>query len=137
MHKSILILLLAGLFSGAALALDDTVTVKLEAQNNSGENGTATLTPQGNKTKVVIEIPNAPTDVAQPAHIHLGRCDALDKAPKWPLEPVKSGHSTTIVPVSLDTILKDKTAINIHKSPIETQVYVACGDIRGTPKQPE
>lgn len=131
MHKSILILLLAGLFPNAALALDDTITVKLEAQNNSGQNGTATLTPQGNKTKVVIEIPNAPTDVAQPAHIHLGRCDKLDKAPKWNLEPVKGGRSVTMVPVSLDTILKDKTAINVHKSAAEAQIYVSCGNIIG------
>jgi len=131
MRNTIQILLLAGLFSNAALALDDTITVKLEAQNNSGQNGTATLTPQGNKTKVTIEIPNAPSDVAQPAHIHLGSCDKLDKAPKWNLEPVKGGRSTTMVPVSLDTILKDKTAINIHKSAAEAQVYVSCGNIVG------
>lgn len=129
MRKTIMLLLLAWLFTGTALALDDVVTVKLEAQNNSGQNGTATLTPEGNKTKVVIEIPTAPTDVAQPAHIHLGRCDNLDKAPKWNLEDVKGGRSTTIVPVSLDTILKDRTAINIHKSAAEAQVYVSCGNI--------
>jgi hypothetical protein len=29
-----------------------------------------------------------------------------------------------MVPVSLDTILKDKTAINIHKSAAEAQIYV-------------
>jgi hypothetical protein len=130
MRNLILTLLLAGLFGNAALALDDTVTVKLEAQNNSGQNGTATLMPEGNKTKVVIEIPtNAPTDVAQPAHIHLGTCDKLNKAPKWNLEAVKGGRSVTVVPVPLDTILKDKTAINIHKSAAEAQIYVSCGNI--------
>jgi len=130
MRKTIAILMFAGLFSNGALALDDTITVKLEAQNNSGQNGTATLAPEGNKTRVVIEIPNnAPTDVAEPAHIHLGRCDSLDKAPKWKLEAVKGGRSVTVVPVSLDTILKDKTAINIHKSAAEVQVYVSCGNI--------
>lgn len=131
MRNTILILLFAGLFSNAALALDDTITVKLEAQNNSGQNGVATLIPEGGKTKVVIEIPNAPTGVAQPAHIHLGTCDKLDKAPKWNLEAVKGGRSVTMVPVSLDTILKDKTAINIHKSAAEAQIYVSCGNIIG------
>jgi hypothetical protein len=131
MRKAIGILLLAGLFSNAALALDDTITVKLEAQNNSGQNGTATLTPQGDKTKVAIEIPNAPSGVAQPAHIHLGSCDKLDKAPKWNLEAVKGGRSVTVVPVSLETILKDKTAINVHKSAAEAQIYVSCGNIIG------
>ncbi|KVW93515.1 hypothetical protein [Thiobacillus denitrificans] len=129
MRKLIMILLLSGLFSNAALALDDVVTVKLEAQNNSGQNGVATLMPEGNKTKVVIEIPNAPTDIAQPAHIHLGSCDKLDKAPKWNLEAVKGGRSVTMVPVPLETILKDKTAINIHKSAAEAQIYVSCGNI--------
>lgn len=131
MRKTIVILMLGGLFSGAALALDDVITVKLDAQNNSGQTGTATLTPQGNTTRVVIELLNAPTDIAQPVHIHLGTCNKLDKAPKWPLEALKGGRSTTTVPVSLDTILKDKTAINIHKSAAEVQVYVACGNIVG------
>jgi hypothetical protein len=36
-----------------------------------------------------------------------------------------------MVPVSLDTILKDKTAINIHKSAAEAQIYVSCGNIIG------
>lgn len=129
MRQSIVILLLAGLSSNVALALDDAVTVKLEAQNNSEQTGTATLLPEGNQTKVVIELSNAPTGVAQPAHIHLGTCSNLDKAPKWPLEPVKGGRSVTVVPVSLDTILKDRTAINIHKSAAEPQIYVSCGNI--------
>ena len=131
MRRPLMILLLAGLFSNAALALDDVITVKLEAQNNSGQNGVATLLPEGDKTKVVIEIPNAPAGVAQPAHIHLGSCDKLDKAPKWNLEAVKGGRSVTVVPVSLDTILKDKTAINVHKSAAEAQIYVSCGNIIG------
>ena len=124
-----MILMLAGLFSNAALALDDVVTIQLAAQNNSGETGTATLTPEGDKTKVVILLTHAPSGVAQPAHIHLGTCDKLDKAPKWPLEAVKDGKSTTLVPASLDTILKDKAAINIHKSAAEAQIYVSCGNI--------
>lgn len=129
MRRQVMIMLLAGLFSNAALALDDVITVNLEAMNNSGQTGTATLTPEGDKTKVVILLTKAPAGVAQPAHIHLGRCDKLDAAPKWKLESVKDGRSTTMVPVSLDTILKDKSAINIHKSAAEVQVYVSCGNI--------
>jgi len=129
MHRLTTILLLAGLFSEAALALDDAITVKLDPKNDSEQSGTATLLPEGDQTKVVILIPNAPKGVAQPAHIHLGQCDNLDKAPKWPLEAVKDGQSTTLVPVSLDTILQDKVAINIHKSAAEVQIYVACGNI--------
>ena len=129
MRRQVMIMLLAGLFSDVALALDNVVTVKLEAMNNSGQTGTATLTPEGDKTKVVILLSNAPAGVAQPAHIHLGQCDKLDKAPKWHLEAVKDGRSVTVLPVSLDTILQDRTAINIHKSAAEVQVYVSCGNI--------
>lgn len=129
MRKLALLLLVGGLFGDAALALDDVVTVKLDALNDSGQTGTATLLPQGNKTKVVIELSNTPAGVVEPAHIHLGSCSNLDKAPKWSLEAVKDGRSVTVVPVSLDTILKDRTAINVHKSAAEVQVYVSCGNI--------
>lgn len=129
MLKPALSLLLAGLLAGPALALDDAVSVKLGAQNNSGQSGSATLMPEGKQTRVVIDLANAPGGVAQPAHIHLGNCDKLDKAPKWPLEAVKDGRSVTLLPVALDTILAEKSAINVHKSAAEIQVYVACGNI--------
>jgi hypothetical protein len=129
MHKLAIPLLLAGLFAGPALALSDTVTVELQAMNNSGETGIATLMPEGKQTKVIVEIFNEPTGVAQPAHIHLGTCNKLNKAPKWPLESVKEGRSITVVPVSIDTILREKTAINVHKSAAEIGVYVSCGNI--------
>jgi hypothetical protein len=120
---------LGALQAGAALALDDTVTVTLQAQNASGQNGSATLTPQGDATRVVILLGNAPQGVAQPAHIHLGQCDQLDPAPKWKLEAVRDGQSSTLVPVPLDRLLKEQAAINVHKSAEEVQVYVSCGNI--------
>lgn len=129
MLKPAITLLLAGLLAGPALALDDAITVKLGALNNSGQSGSATLMPEGKQTRVVIELSNAPGGVAQPAHIHLGTCDNLNKAPKWQLEAVKDGRSVTVLPVSLDTILGEKSAINVHKSAAEVQVYVACGNI--------
>ena len=131
MPRLLMILFIGGLSAGSALALDDVVSVKLESQNNSGQAGSATLFPQGDNTRVVIEILNAPMGVPQPAHIHLGRCDNLDKAPKWPLQAVTNGRSVTLVPASIDTLLKERTAINIHKSAAEVQVYVSCGNIIG------
>jgi len=131
MPRLLMILLLAAMPAGSALALDDAVTVKLEAQNNSGQTGTATLFSEGESTRVVIELLNTPTGIAQPAHIHPGRCDNLDKAPKWPLQAVMNGRSVTVLAASLDTILKDKVAINIHKSAAEIQTYVSCGNIVG------
>lgn len=129
MLKPTMVLLLTFLFGSVAQALDDSVTVQLGAQNGSGETGSATLIPEGKQTKVVINLLNTPMGVAQPAHIHEGTCDKLNKAPKWPLEAVKDGKSVTIVPASIDEITKNATAINIHKSGKEVQVYVACGNI--------
>ena len=135
MRRTALAILLVGFFSVPAFAAKEMpLTIHLDAQNGSGETGTATLTPEGHKTKVVIELSNTPAGVVQPAHIHEGTCAKLDKAPKWKLEPVKNGKSTTMVPASLQTILKDKTAINVHKSPADIQVYVACGDIAHSEK---
>ena len=137
MHRPVMILLLAGLFTGPVHALDNAISVRLEAQGNSGQTGTAILVPEGDKTKVVMELSNVPAGVAQPAHIHRGSCDALDKAPKWSLKAVTDGRSVTVIPVPLSALLKERMAINVHKSAIETQIYVACGDIRGTLKQPD
>jgi hypothetical protein len=130
MRRFTIPLLLASVLVAPAFAAGDKpLTIKIDAQNNSGQSGTATLTPEGDSTKVVVETMNAPAGVPQPAHIHLGTCANLDKAPKWKLEALKDGKSTTVVPASLATIMKEKSAINVHKSAGEIAVYVACGDI--------
>ena len=129
MRTFALILLISVFFGGTALALDDSVVVQINPLNGSGENGSATLLPEGKETKVVITLFNTPPGVAQPAHIHLGRCDSLNPAPKWPLSPVENGRSVTMVPVPIDEITKNPTAINVHESKGEIMKYVACGDI--------
>ena len=108
-----------------------TVTVKLSQQNKSKESGTARLTPAGDKTKVELNIKGAPKGVSQPAHIHEGSCAKLDPKPKYALQNVVDGKSTTEVPVSISELQKGNLAINVHKSADEVKVYVACGDIKG------
>lgn len=85
-------------------------------------------TAGGDKTKVINLLSDPPSGVGQPAYIHAGRCDKLG-APKWHLEAVKDGRSVTVVPVSIDAILKQQTAINIHKSMSDKQTYVSCGNV--------
>jgi hypothetical protein len=107
------------------------VTITIMQQNQSGESGTATLTPlEGNKTKVEISLKSAPAGVTQPAHIHDGGCASLDPKPKQGLDNVVGGKSTTVVPVGLQQLIDGKTAINVHKSTDDIKTYVACGDIR-------
>ena len=103
------------------------VTVKLDAQNGSGETGTATFTPQGNKTQVVLQMTGAPAD-AQPAHIHDGSCAKLNPAPKIPLQNVVNGKSTTVLEMPIKEVMAGG-AVNVHKSTEDLKTYVSCGDV--------
>jgi Cu/Zn superoxide dismutase len=114
---------------GAAVAADDSVTVTMNAQNGSGEDGTATITAAGaNAVTVVVKLSNG-TATAQPAHIHTGSCANLDPTPKYPLTNVVNGDSTTTVNVALSDLTTGGFAINVHKSAAEVSTYVSCGDI--------
>jgi Cu/Zn superoxide dismutase len=140
MKLPLVVALLAGIAaSGLAFAQDKAksakkgaakaVTVKMAAQNKSGETGTAKLTPQGDQTKVDITLKGAPKGVAQPAHIHAGTCAKLDPKPKHGLENVVDGKSSTVVPVKIDELRSSANAINVHKSGDDIKTYVACGNI--------
>jgi hypothetical protein len=116
-----------------------SVTVRLGQQNKSGESGTARLTPAGDQTKVEINLKGAKKGMSQPAHIHDGSCAKLDPKPKYGLQNVVDGKSTSEVPASIDTLTAGNLAINVHKSAEEVKTYVACGDIKkggGAAKKP-
>jgi hypothetical protein len=144
MKLRLLAALVAGIFAGgfafAQQAQDakkgtkkagaKSVTVRLAQQNKSGESGTARLTPQGDRTKVEINLKGTPKGVSQPAHVHEGSCAKLDPKPKYGLQNVVDGKSTSEVPVSVDTLRGGNLAINVHKSADDIKTYVACGDIR-------
>jgi hypothetical protein len=120
--------LLSGCGGGGGSSGSDEVTVDLAEQNGSGESGTATLTADGEKTKVVLNLENAPA-VPQPAHIHEGSCADLDPNPAYGLTNVMDGMSTTEVDEPLDELREEDYAINVHKSGTDLKTYVACGDI--------
>ena len=116
---------------GSSFAADQSITVNLATQNNSGISGTATLTAQGNQTQVVINVTGEAAGASMPDHIHTGTCATLGGV-KYPLANVVNGTSTTTVNVSLATLESATYAINLHKSAQEINVYTACGDIKGT-----
>ncbi len=131
MRNLIIGTLIAGLVGVPAVAFGamHEITIALHGQNGSGENGKATLTAEGAKTKVFVDVEHAPKGVVQPAHIHAGTCSKLNPMPAWKLKPLKGGRSITLVPVSLDKLVHGKYAINVHKSFKEIKDYVSCGDI--------
>jgi len=88
--------------AGTARAAGPTI-VPLTPQNNSGESGTATLTEQGTKTKVVVSVKGAPKGVAQPLHVHKGTCAQLDPKPAYGLTTLTDGKSQTTIDVSRST----------------------------------
>jgi Cu/Zn superoxide dismutase len=105
-----------------------TLTVTMNAQNGSGEDGTATLTQVGSDVQVVLALKNG-TATAQPAHIHDGTCTNL-KGVVYPLTSATTGASTTVVKsITIDQLLKGPYAINVHKSADDLGTYVSCGNI--------
>lgn len=136
MRKLIMLTLFAGLAAtsiGAALSAGPskiTVVIHPEAGFYVHESGKAVLTAEGDKTRVVVMLRGEPREAVEPIHIHEGVCGKINPVPKWGLNPLKHGRSVTVVPVSLETLLKGKYAINAHKSPKELGVYVACGNIK-------
>lgn len=115
---------------GGKMAGAKTVRVHLSALSKSKESGTATLTAvDADKTRVQISLRGAPKGTPQPAHIHEGSCKNLNPQPKWGLESVVDGKSTTEVPVGLDKLTEGGLAINVHKSKEDIKTYVSCGAI--------
>jgi hypothetical protein len=111
-----------------ASAATSTLTVTMNAQNASGETGTATLTQVGADVKVVIALKGAPA-TPQPAHIHTGTCANLGGV-AYPLSNVVNGASTsTVKDVTIDKLLGASYAINVHESAANLAHYVSCGNI--------
>ncbi|HXV27103.1 MAG TPA: CHRD domain-containing protein [Candidatus Paceibacterota bacterium] len=106
-----------------------TVHVLLTEQNASGESGSAVLQETDGSVRVTLTVNGQPAGVAQPAHIHHGTCAELGGV-LHPLEfPSDGGSVTTLATTFAELLAEGPLAVNVHKSPQEAQVYVACGDI--------
>jgi hypothetical protein len=118
------------------LALGMTVTacggstqeVTLNAQNNSGRTGKATLSEKADGTlEVSLQLSGGNDTGAQAAHIHEGSCATVLGVTKV-LSSVISGSSVTSLPNTLLADVKGRV-INVHNS-ASPDVYVACGEIK-------
>ena len=102
----------------------------MQEQNNSGITGTVEFSPTSDGT-VEVEIELDGSDGGpHPAHIHPGSCADLDPAPKWPLTNVVDGRSETTVDADLSELTAQEYAVNVHDSPENADLYVACADVR-------
>lgn len=106
-----------------------TLQIMLSEQNGSGQSGKAVITEVNGKAKVVLNLTGKPSEVAQPAHIHLSTCAAIGSV-KYPLTSISKGASQTMLPVSINELIAQlPISINVHKSAAEVSAYVACGDM--------
>jgi hypothetical protein len=131
---AVILVLLGGGCGGSTSSGSDPIEleIRLDEQNGSAESGTATLTTEGDQTRVVLDLQSrSATQVAprQPAHIHKGSCEELDPTPAYALNDVKAGTSTSTVDVRLTDLEKDAVVINVHESADNIERYVACGVI--------
>jgi hypothetical protein len=104
-------------------------TITLQTLNASGVTGSVAFTEVGGRTRVDITVDPA-DNPDMPAHIHPGTCDDLTPQPKFPLENVRNGSSTTEVPAAIGELFAGNLAVNIHKSNDDLRTYTACVDIR-------
>jgi LPXTG-motif cell wall-anchored protein len=112
-----------------AAAQEQSTTLQLVQQNNSGISGTATFTPSGGSLKVELKVTGAGAG-PEPAHIHPGSCAQLDPTPQFTLTSVTNGSSSTDVQTTFATLTSTPHAVHMHKSVDEVSVYVACADIK-------
>ena len=108
----------------------EALTIAVDAENESGQSGWATLTARGDQTDVVVYI--APGALAtELVHIHSGRCgaDTLGGVEHGLTSFIDgSGVSATTVDAPLSGLRTGGFAINSHKKG-EPGVYTSCGNI--------
>ena len=110
--------------------MSDQMTINLMAQNDSGQSGTAVLSEENGKVKVMLSMTGGTYTEPQPAHIHMGNCPTPG-AVLFPLTNIVDGKSETMLDTTMaDLKAKGALAINIHKSAAEQSVYTSCGDIK-------
>ena len=103
-----------------------TVVVRLDALNGSGESGTATLHAVGRKTVITIVLENG-SAIEQPTHFHVGTCDKYQPRPLYALEDVVNGKSTTTLSIPIEKLVGGDLIVNVHKSYADIATQAACG----------
>jgi hypothetical protein len=121
--------LLATSLALAACGGGAQAVLEFEMVSDSGVGGTVTISEAGEqRTLVVVDVDPA-KHPNMPAHIHPGTCADPVPQPRFPLQNVVDGMSTTEVPASLDELMSGEAALNLHRSNEDMQA-TACVDLR-------
>lgn len=112
------------------------LVVTMNADNNSGQTGFATITERGNMLVVVVEtsVPDFESTTGQLAHLHKGNCGEIGDIVAG-LNRLKRlgtsdrfGSTTEIATPKFDDFKMGEWAINAHDER-DNLVYVSCGQV--------
>lgn len=129
LHRYTPLLAAAIVAVASACTASESRSYDLVPQNDSGVEGTVTLTDLGSgRTRVEISVASA-GNPDMPAHVHAGSCDDMIPQPLFALVNVVDGSSTTEVAASLDELTADDVVVNLHQSNEAMNVSTACGGL--------
>jgi len=129
---AVAILFVSASVSAVVADTSNSLTIQMRELNGSGENGSATLEPVGDKVRVTIDVTGEANGASEPAHVHFGRCPSIKAIPAYNVGPVVDGKATAIVDLSWGQITSGAYVVNVHQSAAELGKYVSCGDIGGS-----
>lgn len=119
-----------------------SVTIAMTQQNNSGQNGYATLSDGNLGIEIKVFVARSAFEGTQAAHVHTGRCDnvgpvqyAIVSGPQQEGLPNHFSHdggttvfSQIIVGHKLSELLDQNHLINLHDAR-DNSLYTSCGEI--------
>jgi plastocyanin len=109
----------------------DTLTIDLGEENESGQSGSALLTPRGEDTEVWLSLSDGAME-SSAVHIHSGQCGDTLGGVEHPLTNIENGTSGTLLEgVALASLLTGGFAINSHNAQ-DSNIYTACGNLPET-----
>ncbi len=104
-------------------------SIALASVKSSGVSGTVTLTDVGGgRTRIEVQVDSA-GHLDMPSHVHPGICGEIIPQPRFPLENVRSGSASTVIPVSLAELMVGTMAVTLHESNDNLKNTVACGTL--------
>lgn len=110
-------------------AQEDSVTVELQAQDDSGVTGEAVLTADGDQTIVTVQLEGS--EAGYEGHIFDSTCDDHKGATvSYAIEAVDDeGRSESTVDAPLGELTSGDFWVHIHRPAGERGVGVACGQV--------
>ncbi|MGI8545748.1 MAG: CHRD domain-containing protein [Gemmatimonadaceae bacterium] len=120
--------------STTPLGLTDQWAATVNPVGGTGISGTAAAVGAANQTNATVKLGGAMAGVTHPWHIHLGQCGdngkivgPPDSYPPLTVATDGTASATATVPTGLNSTTR--YYVNIHKSPGEMGVIVACGNL--------